>query len=306
MNGPSTSSRAGVVLMSGSSIVFCLMSVLVRRASDIDSFMVAQFRFLIGLALLGTAALSGRIRLEFRNSRLLFLRGLTGGVAVFLFYVSIARLGLGKGTVISYCYPVFATLFGAFYLRERLTFVRGAAVAAALGGIVLLAVGGNGGPGTGWGGLGHYELLAILGAALSGAAVTIVRKLHQTDTTYAIFCAQCVVGLWLVIIPANVSGDSLGYGGGAMLLVIGVLAAGGQLLMTEGYRHVSVTTGSLLGMLVPVLNLAVGTLFFGERMSGRGLLGSAVVLAACGAVILTEREAEEEGRRTGPPRHDPQ
>ena len=275
--------------MLGSSMAFCVMASLIRYAASINSFKVALFRFTIGLALLGTAALFGKIRLTFVHGPLLFFRGLTGGAAVFLLFLSIAKLGIGKGTIISYSYPVFAVVFGGIILKERIGMLKAACVATALVGICLLFFGGGAtsSPALFVGG---FELLAVLGAILAGIAVVLVKKLHDTDSTYAIFFAQCAIGLWLVIIPANVVSVSIGYSGGAILLCIGIIAATGQLLMTEGYRHVTVTTGSLLGMLVPVLNFTIGALLFREPFSLLGLVGAAIVVLSCVAVIISDRK----------------
>jgi drug/metabolite transporter (DMT)-like permease len=285
----------GTLMMLSSSIFFCLMSGMIKHMSHVNSFMVVQFRFVIGLALLSLAALFGRIQLSFKNGPLLFLRGLTGSAAVFLFFLSISKLGVGKATVITYSFPAFASVIGIFVLKERLSLVKWLAVAAALCGIGLLAFkGGEKGADaesvSALASIGRYELLAILGAVLSGIAICLVKKLHDTDSTYAIFFAQCLVGLWLVIIPANVKSVSLGYSGGLMLLGIGVVAAVGQLLMTEGYGHLTVTTGSLLGMSVPVLNFALGITLFKEPITGRGVLGAIIVIASCTAVILADRK----------------
>ncbi len=280
--------------MLSSSIFFCIMSGMIKQMSEVNSFMVVQFRFVIGLALLSTAALFGRIKLSFINGPILFLRGLTGSAAVFLFFLSISKLGIGKATVITYSFPAFASVVGIFVLKERLSPLKWIAVAAALVGIAMLAFKG-GGKGeiqsvTALASIGKYELLAILGAMLAGVAVCLVKKLHDTDSTYAIFFAQCLIGLWLVIIPANVKSVSLGYTGGLMLLGIGVVAATAQLLMTEGYRHLTVTTGSLLGMSVPVLNFILGMVLFKEPITGLGVAGAIIVMAACTVVILADRK----------------
>ncbi len=54
----------GAVLMVSSSLVFCLMGALVKYASHIDSYSVTLFRFVIGLTILGSAAMFGRIKLN--------------------------------------------------------------------------------------------------------------------------------------------------------------------------------------------------------------------------------------------------
>jgi drug/metabolite transporter (DMT)-like permease len=289
------SAMRGTLMMLGSSIFFCIMSGMIKHMSEVDSFMVVQFRFVIGLALLCSAALFGRVKLSFNNGPLLFLRGLTGASAVFLFFLSISKLGVGKATVITYSFPAFASIIGVFVLKERLSLVKWLAVAAALVGIALLAFKSGGDKAATdstaiLSAIGKYELLAIFGAMLSGVAVVLIKKLHNTDSTYAIFIAQCLIGLWLVIIPANVKGVSLGYAGGLMLLGIGLVAATGQLLMTESYRHLTVTTGSLLGMSVPVLNFILGMVMFDEPITQRGVAGAIIVIVACTVVILADRK----------------
>lgn len=281
-------STKGVLLMFCSGVAFCGMSTLIRYASSIDSSRVALCRFVIGLALLGTAALLGKIRLTFVHGPLLFLRGLTGGFAVFFFFLSIAKLGMGKGTVISFSYPVFATVFSGIFLKERIGFSKAVLVATALMGIYFMTTNGDSASSLLLS-VGRFEMLAVLGSIFAGIAVVLVKKLHDTDTTYAIFFAQCAIGVWLVIIPANVASTSIGYSGGVILLCIGIAAATGQLLMTEGFRHVTVVTGSLLGMLVPILNLLVGALLFHESLSMRALLGAVIVILSCSLVILSDR-----------------
>ena len=68
----------GAAFMVSASVVFCLMSGLIKSASDIDSYKITLFRFVVGLGLLGTAALFGRIKLTFTHRPFLFLRGLIG------------------------------------------------------------------------------------------------------------------------------------------------------------------------------------------------------------------------------------
>ncbi|MBN1670608.1 MAG: DMT family transporter [Kiritimatiellae bacterium] len=275
----------GVALMVASGVAFCLMAVLVKRGAHINPFRIVLFRFVIGLAVLATAALFRKIRLTFTNSRLLFWRGTIGGVSVFLFFLAIAKLGMGKGTVISFSYPIFASILSAVFLRERIGPLKAVFIVTAFAGIYLLAFSNESGELQAFA-TGQYEWLAILGAGCAGAAVVMVKKLHDTDSTYAIFLAQCALGLWLVVVPANVAVDAIGYSGGVLLLAIGLVAAIGQLFMTEGYRHLSVTTGSLLGMLVPVLNFAVGALVFEEPVSLRRIIGAAVIVASCVGVIV--------------------
>ena len=275
----------GIVLILASTVFFCLMSALVRYASDIDPYKTTLFRFVVGLGMLGTAALFGKIRLKFVNGPLLFLRGLFGGAAILIFFWSVSELGVGKGTVLIYSFPIFASIFSAIFLKEKIGLLRSAAILAAFFGIYLLACD-NGNGSSSLGSLGKYELLAILGAMLGGMALVLVKKLHDTDSSYAIYFAQCVIGLWIVVIPANIVPCSIGFSGGILLVAIGVTATIGQLLSTEAYRYVEIPTGSLLGMLVPVMNYIVGVTIFDEFISWQSIIGSAAVIGSCVIVLL--------------------
>ena len=268
-----------------STVFFCLMSALVRYASNIDPYKTTLFRFVVGLGILGTAALFGKIKLKFVHGRLLFLRGLFGGAAILLCFWSIAKLGVGKGTVLIYSFPIFSSIFSVIFLKEKIGLLRVVAILAAFFGIYLLACDNSNGSNL-LDFLGKNELLAIFGAMLGGIALVIVKKLHDTDSSYAIYFSQCVIGLWIVVVPANVVPCSIGLSGGILLVAIGITATIGQLLSTEAYRYVEISTGSLLGMLVPVVNYIIGVTIFGEFVSWRSIVGTAAVIGSCVVVII--------------------
>lgn len=278
----------GIVLMLAATAAFCAMSALLKIASDISPFRTVLFRFAVGLGLLSLAALWGKIKLEFIRKDLLFWRGLSGGTGVFIFFLSIVKLGVGKGTVFTYSYPVFACIFSGLFLKERIRPMKWCLIAAAFLGIYCLAAGDIDAtfPANFFG---VYELLAVGGAVCSGIAVVLVKKLHETDSSYAIFFAQCLVGFWLFVAPANITTDAGGMSEGALLLSIGIVAAVAQLLMTEAYRYVTVTTGALLNMLVPVLNFVLALVVFHETFTWIEIAGTVLVVSSCALVISLDR-----------------
>jgi hypothetical protein len=93
-----TTKGAALILMA--SVIFCIAGSLVKYGSYIGAYRLAFFRFVIGFGLIATIAMSGRVKLVFNNKKLLFLRGLTGGTAVFITLLAITKLGLGKGMVL--------------------------------------------------------------------------------------------------------------------------------------------------------------------------------------------------------------
>ena len=277
----------GSVMMVCSSICFSVMAGLIRSIPHIDSYTIAFFRFAICLALLGSLALTKKIELTFGRSTLLFLRGFFGGMAVLLFYLAINTIGIAKGTVILYSSPIFATIGGVIFLGEKVSIQKWFIIFAAFFGIYLIATG----DAKGLLSVGMYDLLAALGALSAGVAVVLVKKLRSTESSHSIFFAQSVVGIWLVLIPATANSSSIGIGAGFVLLAIGIAASAGQLSMTYAFRHLPISTGSLIGMLVPVFNIGVGVIGFGEVISMRCITGILIVLVSCALVLAGKRDS---------------
>ena len=72
----------GTALMVTACAFFCVMASLVKLVTHIDAFKIGLWRFVVGMGLLGTAAMFGVMQLKFHNWRLLFVRGLLGGAAI--------------------------------------------------------------------------------------------------------------------------------------------------------------------------------------------------------------------------------
>lgn len=277
--------------MALASIFFCVAGCLVKSGSHIGAYRMAFFRFVIGLGLIAAAAMSGRIKLVFNNKKLLFLRGLAGGIAILIGFVTITKLGLGKGMVLICSYPIFASIISAVFLREKLRLFDFGAILTALAGIYFIAYEEQ--QGFSLQVFGKYELLAVLGAVIAGIAVTLIRRLHDTDDSMSIYFSQCLVGMWLVLGPSFSSEGPIGLNGVFILLGIGVSVTIGQLFMTEGFKYVPVKTGSLLLMVEPVLCYVAGVTIFSERLTLSSMCGSMLVICAC-VVVLTRRRLEKQ------------
>jgi drug/metabolite transporter (DMT)-like permease len=287
----STGGRAaGIAAMVLSSVLFTLMSVLIGYAKGVSSFLTSFARFGVGAVVVCTLALAGRVRLDFRNTKLLLLRGLLGGVAVFIYFLSIPMLGVARGTVINNSYPLFAAVGGALFLRERVSAAGWVAVALTLAGLGLLRLG-DWLASPAWD---PWFVVALAGSLLSGLAVVTVRKLTETDSSPVIFLSQSVLGFWLVFVPALGSPSRLAVPMAVLLLAIGLTAAVAQLLMTWSYRSVDVTTGSLISVLTPVLSVVFGVLLFREALGLLQAAGMALILAACVLIVVPWRARSPE------------
>jgi drug/metabolite transporter (DMT)-like permease len=270
-------------VMAASSVLFSAMSLLIPFTRSVSTSIVASARFVTGIVVIVGLALVGVTRLKPVNRWWLIVRGLIGATSVYFFYRGIVMLGLSKGTILNYTYPVFAALLAPLMLKEKLSWDVVAAVIVSFVGIALVLNPGR------ISSSGIEELLALLGGVLSGVAVVAIKKLRETDSPYMIYLAQCIFGLVVVGWPTATSSFSFAGRQWLILLGIGALATAAQLAMTWAYKHVRATEGSLLGFLVPVLNVALGVIVFGETMRLSAVAGSALVLLCCGYVAFRER-----------------
>lgn len=273
----------GILLTLGSVVFFALMAILVKAIPNVSSYQTTFFRFTIGVGIIGILSLFGIIKLKFNDWRGLFWRGFVGGIAVYLFYLAILKLGVGKGSVYIYSYPIFATIFSMIILKEKVEPVKFAIIALSFAGLILLSVGGGKGS---LSGMGIYELIAIAGSVTTGLAVVFVKKLHESDNSMAIFFSQCIVGFWMFLIPSGVTQAKGNLTEILLLVLVGIVATIGQLFMTEGYKYVNVATGSLLQSLVPVFNLLSGWLIFNEKYSTIEMIGAFVIVGSCFMLVF--------------------
>lgn len=275
----------GSLYILGSCVIYSVTACLIKTISSVNIYQMTFTRFAIGLLILCMLALTGRIKFRFTNWRLLFMRGLFGGLGVFITYIAIVKIGVSKGMVIIFSYPVFASLFGAYFLKERLRWTNFVALGGAIIGLYLLVTRMNGLEG--FFQIGFYEFIALIGSVLCGITVVIIRKLHETETSYEIFFAQCAVGAVLLIAPASMGDFTIGQFEIIILLSIGILAAIGQLSMTQGFRYLPVKIAALLSMSELIFNYTAGIFIFDESLTIRAIIGSALIFVACLTVLLS-------------------
>jgi drug/metabolite transporter (DMT)-like permease len=275
----------GTALMVTACVFFCVMASLVKLVTHIDAFKIGLWRFVIGMGLLGTAAMFGRIQLKFHNCKLLFVRGLLGGAGIVITYFAIINLGMSKGVVLVSTYPIFAYIFSIILLKEKPGVVSALLIATTFAGICLVVGGGNDGARF-FESFGFYEILAVSVGLIGGLVIVTIRKLHETDSSYAIYFSQCAIGFGIAVVPASAQSSRIDLRDGLILVLIGVTATVGQLMMTQSYKHLPVRMGAMLAMLEPLFCYLAGVALFGELLSARSVIGTLLIIGSCVAVLL--------------------
>jgi len=267
------------------------MAVLARLLSHgVGAFSAGQLtvvRFVVGAAV---SLVAFRLRPGLyapRNRRLLWTRGVSGGIVVVLYFLALARIPAGEAGMLYNLFPVVATGMSALAFGERPTVHLALALAVATSGVVLVL--GNGSLDVG---LGAGELFALGASIFAAFSSVVIRAMRATDNAATIFFFLCLGGL-PVAIPFALSPWPLEPGPWLVAIGMGLAAFAAQLLLAEAYGTLSIPEAAVWLQLTPLAQYLLAAALLGEQLSAVGLAG--VLLAIAGVAYGTVL-----GRRTPP------
>jgi len=265
--------RARLLLLA-SALCFGLMAVLARRLSRPDlGFTPGQLtviRFVVG-ALVSLAAF--RLRpgtYAPRNRRLLWSRGLSGGVVVILYFAALARIPAAEAGLLYNLFPVIATALAVPLFGERPTVHLVLALAVATAGVALVL-----GDGSLSLGLGLGEVAALGAAFFAAVSAVTIRAMRATDNAATIFFYFCLGGL-PVALPFALTAWPAAPMGYAVAAVMALAAWGAQVLMADAYGALTVPEASIWLQLTPIAQALLAVLLLGERVTPLGMAGVVV------------------------------
>ncbi len=179
----------GIAFMLGATLMFAASSAISKW--QVASFSFAEVLFFRALASLATCAvlILPRNGLNvFRTQRLgaHVSRNLTQGVAQSLIILALSLMPLAGAMAINFSTPLFATLFAALWLHEKVGRARGFALVIGFIGVLVVAS-----PGADSFRLG--ALFAIGNAVLYGSVTTAVRGLTATESAETLTIYQMVL-----------------------------------------------------------------------------------------------------------------
>ena len=271
-----------------SATCFAASIILIKIAGDnfaISFWVITLCRFGVGLVLVQTF-FHGKQKVTWKKlftDPWLLTRGILGGSMVPLYNLCILELGAGRSSILSSSYPIFAALLAPLLIPENLKLRHVLLGLIALGGIFIMT-----GPESFKDGLNRYDALAVFVAIVSGLIVVIIRKLHATDNTATIFAAQCTFG-FIICVPGSFIGTSMpSFYGWVFLIGAALLVAMGQITMTQGFKYISVSKGSSLHLLTPVLVTGASIIFLSESFTLLDIIGGLLIVFSC-LLIVNDR-----------------
>ena len=251
--------------------LFSCMNVLVKFVPHIPAVEIVFFRCVVSLTMSYAVLKAQRVYIWGNNRKLLIARGLSGAVALVLYFVLLQQIPLATAVTLQFLSPIFTAILGVVLLHERMRPWQWFFFALSFGGMLVI----NG-----------FDtriatvhlLMGIVAAAGSGLAYTIIRKLNYSEhplviVLYFPLVTMPITGLYAAFHWVMPQGwDWL------VLLGIGTFTQFAQYFMTKAYQAEEVSKIANLKYLSIIYALSFGFVFFGETFNFMTYVGMALVM----------------------------
>lgn len=267
----------GILYMLSATVMFAVSMAIAKWQVASYSFAEVLFFRAVGSLAVCAVLILPRTRLTvFRTQRLRDHLGRSGTQAVAQSFIVIAfsLMPLGGAVAINFSAPLFATLFAAIWLKEKVGLVRACALGAGFLGVLLVAA-----PGADSFRIG--ALFAVANAVMFGSVTAAVRGMTSTESaeTLTMYQMAFLMAFFAVAMPifgfAWPNGLAL-----AAMVVNGLLNGIGQYWWT---RSLSLAPPAAVGPFYYfslVWAMGLGFLIWGEIPTLPLLAGSAIVVGS--------------------------
>lgn len=221
------------------------------------------------------------------------LRAVLAVATASFFFYGVTRLPLAIATALAMTAPVYVSLLGIVFLKERPSPALALAIALGVGGSLVVVFGDAlGGGGFGGGGAGDISgWIAGLLAPVTYAASIVLLKRHADDEGAAALTLGTAVIASLVLLPVAVPGFALPPPSAWLLLLpaAGLLGALGFILLTTGLRTTPALTFAIVDYTSLLWAALFGFMFFAEVPELKFWIGGGLIVAACVVVMRTTK-----------------
>lgn len=285
----------GIGLKVASVTVFVGMATLIKAAKDIPPGELVFFRsFFAFFPILIFMAMRKTLHSGWKTKRLPLhiFRGFIGVTAMLAIFSALTRLPFPEAITLGYATPLLLVVLSALILKEQIRIYRWSAVLVGLFGVLIviwprLTLFTSGTPFSSIETIGVSA--ALIGATLAAFATLATRVLVQTE-------ASATVVFYFAITSSLLALTTLPFGWvmpnptqWIMLICAGIAGGIGQILLTECYRHASISIIAPFEYTSLLISVVLGYLIFGDIPTLHMLSGGAIIIAAGIFIILRER-----------------
>jgi S-adenosylmethionine uptake transporter len=223
------------------------------------------------------------------NWRRHVLRGVLMVVTACLFFYGVTHLPLAIATALAMSAPIYVSLFGMIFFKERPSPILGIAIVLGIIGSAVMVIGGDASGATdisGW--------IAGLLAPITYAGAIVLLKHHSDDDSATALTLSTAAVAALILLPLAAPGfpmpvDQMWW----QLPLIGFLGACGFVLLTTGLRTTPASSFAVVDYASLLWAAGFGFVFFAEVPQLRFWIGGALIVAGCAlGMVATSRAAK--------------
>lgn len=277
--------RFGMILMLAAAACIGIQGFFVKLAGrDIDPVTLAFFRFAASYVLMRAAMTASWVDVRPVNLRILWIRGVLGGIGSLLLFLAVTHTRLSNAMVLFYTYPVFSALITRVIHGTDLSMAVVGAFAASFLGVYLIVQ-------PSFDTVVSGDVWGLLAALTAGGAIVSLKVSRSTETAWTVFHYYNIAGM-LVTAPfllwhwTTPTIQHL-----PVLLAVLVFSIFGQLGTTYAYRYTTAVEGGVLSMFGAVVGSVLGISLFAEPATPHFVAGALLVLLA--GIYLTVRGKED-------------
>jgi len=258
-------------------LMFACMSALVKySAPNFSSNELVFYRSFFGLLIVYGMLRQQQVTLRTTHWREHLWRGLSGTLAMMLFFYCITALPLATAITLNYTSSLFLSALTVLVLKEKFHAPLSGSLGIGFAGVVLLL---------------HPTLmqdqlvsglLGLISGMLAGVALLNVRQLGLLGESgmrvvfYFNLIATLVSGAWMLQYPLH----PVALNDFFLLVAIGASATFAQLAMTRAYRTGQTLVVGSLAYSTIVFSALFGLLFWSELLSLSAWFGIALIIAS--------------------------
>ncbi len=282
----------GALWVVAAGALFSVMAAVVKILGNrLDSFQIAFFRALFGLAaVLPFVWQEGLPRLRTRRPGMHLLRGVMGVSAMLCGFYAITHLPLADAVSLSFTRPLFLVPLAVLFLGERVRARRWAATAVGFLGVVVML--------RPTGAIEPAAFVALAGALLVAGVSVLLKKLAATETPATILFYFGVISSTVALGPALYVWIAPTLGELLLLMLVGALAAAAQSFMIRAFAVAEATAVAPFDYVRILYAGLIGYALFAEVPDRWTVLGATIVAAS--TLYIARREAWLARRRREP------
>ena len=264
------------------SFTFTTMNVFVKAVSHIPAIEVIFFRSVVSLIMSYAALAKQGVSVWGNNKPVLLLRGMTGAIALLIFFILIQEIPLATASSLAYLAPIFTTMLGIFILGEKVKPWQWIFFAVSFSGVIMIQ---GFDPRVDF----IHLLMGIGTSFFMGLAYNFVRKLKSTEHPLVIIFYFPLVmlpfsAIWSGFVWVMPVGLDWLY-----LIAVGVLTQIAQFFMTKSYQMESLSKVSIVNYVGIVFSLSYGWLFFDEAFNLATFVGMGLVILGVAMNVILKK-----------------